>query len=290
MKHSFIIGILTLLLAACSSAKPQFIGIDNWVFGDLEDTQLTASMDYVIYNPNTTTYTLKSSEVDLYYEGSLVGRGTLKNKVVLRPKDSLKLPMDCIILLDKLSRFQKQLLGSDSISLHAKGTNRIGFLGGTIALKIDEEVHLNVKKLIAETLLKEENPMSNFAIKQVSVDRLPSLNSTTFKLEIETENTLPFDYSIEALRLDFHVDPQNRAVAQWHSEEPILIKKQGNMAIPLEVNINNFSMAQQSKLSWFVKGKATLYAKGEVRISLGKYAFDFPLSKEIEANLNPFMN
>lgn len=288
MKNHLLLLFLLFLLVSCTSAKPKFIAIDNWVFGDLKDSILNARVDYLIFNPNKTTYKLTASEVAMYYKQLPLGKGSLEKEIRLNPMDTIRLPMHCEINLEKLSRFQEELFQADSALFQIKGVSRIAFLGSTFSIQMDETITLNTKRLLSEKLLKRDELTKNFKVEGLMVSNLPALNKTSFSMKIATRNTLLFDYEIQKIALDFYVDVEKEAISQWTSEETIHLKKEQAISIPMEVTVNNFSMIQQTRLSWFTRGKAALTAKGEITVLIGSYAFNIPVEQEMTFDLNPF--
>jgi len=289
LKNTGLVLWLVLLLASCSK-QPQFIKIDNIRIDGLKDSLMHVRMDYVIYNPNNVKTKLKQSGIAIYYRNTLVGTGYLNKQISLPSNDTIKVPVACEIKLDMLSEFYPEMLRSEATAFNIRGENKIGFLMNSFTIDVDETVYLDTKSIIEKEINKNLNTEGNFKLKKVLLNALPTLDKTRFKLEIEAQNNLPFDYEIRDMKLQFFLDDAAKEpVAQWEQETPILQQKHRATTIPIEVLVANFSLLKHTKLTMFFKQDIDFIVIGNLQVKIQEYTFNVPVNDKMKINLKKFL-
>tara|TARA_R110002073_G_scaffold279026_1_gene443143 strand:- start:430292 stop:431179 length:888 start_codon:yes stop_codon:yes gene_type:complete len=289
LKHIILVVWLLLLLVSCSK-QPQFIKIDNVNIEGLKDSLMHVSMDYVIYNPNNVKTKLKQSGMAIYYHDTLVGTGTLNKEINLPSNDTIKVPVACEIRLDKLSKFYPEMLQSDATAFSIRGENKIGFLMNSFTIDVEETIYLDTKSIIRKEINKNLNTEGNFKLKKVVVNALPTLDKTRFKLEIEAQNNLPFDYEIHEMKLQFFLDDAAKEpVAQWKQEAPILQQKYQPTTIPIEVVVANLNLLKNTKLTMLFKQEIDFIVIGNLQVKIQEYTFNVPVNDQMKLNLKTFL-
>jgi len=286
---NIIIGLMLVLMYSCSK-KPTFIKIDNVIVNGIKDSLMEVGMDYVVYNPNNVKTKLKQSGMSLYYKDVLVGEGYLNNEISLEANDTIRVPVLCNIQLDKLSTFYPEMLYSDATAFNIKGENKIGFLLNSFTIDVDETIYLNTKEIIKKEINKNLGNSDNFRIKTISVNSLPTINKTNFKVIIEAKNNLSFDYKIQQMELQFYLDSKAiEPVASWTQDKVISQKAFQNTDIPIEVAVDNFNTLKNSKISMLFKKRIDFIVVGEVQIKIQEYVFNVPINDKMQIDVKKFI-
>lgn len=280
---------MLVLMYSCSK-KPTFIKIDNVIVNGIKDSLMEVGMDYVVYNPNNVKTKLKQSGMSLYYKDVLVGEGYLNNEISLEANDTIRVPVLCNIQLDKLSTFYPEMLYSDATAFNIKGENKIGFLLNSFTIDVDETIYLNTKEIIKKEINKNLGNSDNFRIKTISVNSLPTINKTNFKVIIEAKNNLSFDYKIQQMELQFYLDSKAiEPVASWTQDKVISQKAFQNTDIPIEVAVDNFNTLKNSKISMLFKKRIDFIVVGEVQIKIQEYVFNVPINDKMQIDVKKFI-
>ncbi len=281
---NLVIVIMMVVLAACGK-KPQFIGVENVSVKGLKDTVMVIDLDYVIYNPNNLKTQLKESGMMIFFQDTLVGQGFLDHQIALSPQDTVNVPVRCEVSLKQLSRFYPKLLESDSSAFGLEGETSVHFLLNSFEIDVTDNIYLNTRKIISEEIKKNLGDTSNFKIEAITVESLPYLNKTKFKIEVQMHNNLPFDYQLDQLNLKFYLDPQKEAIAKWHLEAPISQQALGVANIPVAVSINNFSLFQQANLRWLTNMQADFLVVGDAEVLIEGYPFKVPINDSMSVDI-----
>ena len=284
-----LIGLMLTLIFSCSE-KPEFIKIDNVIIDGIKDSLMEVRMDYVVYNPNNVKTKLKKSGMSLYYKDVLVGEGYLNKQISLKANDTIRVPVKCNIQLDKLSKFYPEMLYSDATAFGIKGENKIGFLLNSFTIDVDETIYLNTKEIIKKEINKNIGTTDNFKIKTVSVNSLPTLNKTNFKIVIEAKNKLSFDYEINQMELQFFLDSKAKeSIASWTQDGVISQRAFQTTDIPIEVTVDNFNVLKNTKISMLFKKGIDFIVVGEVQIKIQEYVFNVPINDKMQIEIKKFI-
>ena len=280
MRKIIYVVLVAVVFVSCSK-KPEFVHVENVAITGMKDSLLQLSMDYVVYNPNDVKTSLKQSGMEIFYEETAVGKGFLDKQIKLAPNDTIKVPIRFQIALKKLHKFYGSLLKSDSAVFQVKGTSKIGFMLNSFTLVMDDEIHLNTRKIIHEEIRKNLSQEGNFKIKSIEANKIPSLSKTALLLHVETQNNLPLDYEINQMELQFFLKKENQAVAHWQLNAPILQTALQTAQIPVEATLHNFDLLKQLSLNWLTEKKVNFKVVGEVEIKIQEYTFTIPIKDNL---------
>ncbi|QCX38344.1 hypothetical protein FF125_07830 [Aureibaculum algae] len=287
--RNIIIGATLIIMYSCAQ-NPEFIKIDNIVVKGIKDSLMEVHMDYVVFNPNNVKTKLKQSGMSLYYKDAYVGEGFLENQISLKPNDTIRVPVLCNIKLDKLSKFYPEMLISDTTAFNIKGENKIGFLFNSFTIDVDEKIYLNTREIIKKEINKNLGNTSNFRIKTVSINSLPTLDKTNFKITILAKNNLDFDYEIHQMELQFFLDDKAKEpIANWSQDKVISQKALSSTEIPLEVVVDNMNTLKNSSVTMLFKKEIDFIVVGQVQIKIQNYVFDVPINDNMKMDIKKFI-
>lgn len=279
-----LVILMGIVLLSCGKA-PQFIGLKNAEIVGLQDSLLFFNLDYVAFNPNKVNTKLKSSDVDIYYKNQWVGNGSITQGMSLPANDTIVAPVKCKVSLNQLQAFYTELMATDSAVFELRGLNKIGFALLNFNNKVDKEISLNIKSYLEDEIQRRLNSKKSFSIQKLAMTSLPGLTESAFDMEILIQNTLPFDYVLEDITLQFTPENNEEILATWQLEEPLTQKAQTETTLPVSVKVNPLIILKNSKLSWLLSQSAKLKVSGVIKISLAGNVFEIPISDVVAVGL-----
>lgn len=282
---SFCLLVLVGVILYSCGKEPQFIGLKNAKITGLQDSLLLFDLDYVAYNPNNIKTRLKSSEVAIYYRNQWVGSGSISQGLSLPANDTITAAVNCKVSLNQLHSFYPELMASDSAVFELRGFNKIGLSLLNIHNKVNQQIRLNTKSYFEEEVRKNLNTHKSFSIQKLSVNSLPGLSESEFVMEVLIQNTLPFDYVLEDLALEFLPEGNEEHFATWQLREPLIQKAQSETALPVRVKVNHLNMLKNAKLSWLMTQSAKFRVSGTMKILIAGKSFQIPVNDVMAAEL-----
>jgi len=281
---ALLIVMLVVLITACKK-NPQFIGVDKVRVAGLKDSTLFVNLLYKVYNPNGVKSTLKAATINVYFKEELVGTGRLIEAMALQSNDTIKIPVECAISLEKLHHNYQALVQSTATVFRLKGTNQVKFLMRTMEMDVDEEISLNTRDIVKQEVKRNFSDANNFNVKSIGLQQIPTLGKSNFSMHIELRNQLPMDYTIESMQLNFYRSSKEQLVATWSLTSPIQQLKHEKTTMPIEAEVNNINLLKQGSLTWLLTQKARFKMFGDAVVRVGEYRFTVPIDDEVEIGM-----
>ncbi|GAA3614868.1 LEA type 2 family protein [Flavivirga amylovorans] len=282
MKKLVTYLIIIIALSSCGK-KPDFVAIENVEVESIKDSVINVKMNYVVFNSNAVKSKLEQANLKIYFQDKVVGKGYLNQTVLLSPKDTISVPIKFELNLKQLSKFYPILLESDSSEFYMESNSKIKVMLKTFSVKGKETIFLDTKNIIKSELNNRFNNSENFKVKGVSVDKIPTLNESSFNINVQANNNLPFDYKVERLELTFY--NASSQVAKWQLQQSFLQKAHKTTSIPITITVNNLNLLKNADMSWFVKKEIEFDIKGKAVIIVNGYEFNIPVEDKIKFKL-----
>jgi LEA14-like dessication related protein len=184
MKKFITILIAFILLISCHKKKPEFLGIDSVSISGLKEDSMLFDINYSIYNPNAVGTKLRQSAMSVYYKDTLVGNGYLYKETKLPASDTISLPVRCEIKLATLSHYYPEMILKDSSVFTLKANGKVDFFMNSFNVAINDKITLNTKEIILSEINKRLSGGGNLSLKEISIEKLPSLNETEMNLAL----------------------------------------------------------------------------------------------------------
>ncbi len=136
----FIISIFLLIGITTSCKRPQ--GFD---YRDVKNIQLeklgfdstTLKMDLVYFNPNNFGVTLKNVDCEIFIDKKYLGHYNLDTIMKIEKKSEFALPSTMKINMKNVYKNALNLLFSNEVELHVKGTTKVSKMGISITVPFD---------------------------------------------------------------------------------------------------------------------------------------------------------
>ncbi|WP_340200842.1 LEA type 2 family protein [Ascidiimonas sp. W6] len=281
MKTKFTFIISFLLLVSCQKKKPEFLGIDSVVISGLKVDTLLIDINYSIYNPNTVGTKLRQSGMKVYYKDTLVGNGYLYKEIKLPASDTVSLPVRCEIELATLSHYYPELISKDSSVFTLKGNGKVDFFMNSFNIAINDQITLNTQEIIRKEIHKRLSGGGNFKLKEISIQKVPSFNETEMNVTIAVNNTLPFEYTLEQMHLNFYGNGSNNKLGSWNLNTPVQQAAQTQTNIPVVAKMHNLSLLKQGVFAVLSAKKENMKVKGTAIITIKGHAFAIPIEESM---------
>jgi LEA14-like dessication related protein len=286
MKKFITILIAFILLISCHKKKPEFLGIDSVSISGLKEDSMLFDINYSIYNPNAVGTKLRQSAMSVYYKDTLVGNGYLYKETKLPASDTISLPVRCEIKLATLSHYYPEMILKDSSVFTLKANGKVDFFMNSFNVAINDKITLNTKEIILSEINKRLSGGGNLSLKEISIEKLPSLNETEMNLALAVNNTFPFEYTLKHLQLYFYdVDGRNK-IGSWLLDKPVKQAAQTQTKIAVAAKMQNLSVLKQGVLNLLSGKKQEIKIKGDATITIKGYAFTIPIEESIPMNLS----
>ena len=282
-------AMLSILSFGCAE-KPVFLGIGNIKPIGIVDSTFQISMDLIMYNPNSFGSKLVQSDMALYYGEEWMGTGVLSHQVDLKAKDTVHLQVVSHINLDKLARFYPELIDSDSTEFTIQGVNRMTFMLKSFKVRLQDKIQVNTRQVIASEMNRYLSDTKEIGIKSLSFDKMPGVGKTAFKAVINYGNNIPFDYTLQDLKVAIYVNNSSSPVANWMLDRPIHQKANSTSEIPLEIDIDNLSLMGAMNLNMLFSQKVELRLVGSALIEIQGHEFDVPVETDTSIPIKDLAN
>ena len=133
------------LLAGCSTLKgPEFRDIKNFKLGEIKMGESTVKMDVIFLNPNNSTFRIKSTDLDIYVNDSLVGHTTLDTVIKVQKLSEFSLPISARIKTASLFSNALSFLLNKEATVKISGTIKAGIGNLYKNFKIDYKSRQNL--------------------------------------------------------------------------------------------------------------------------------------------------
>ncbi|WP_422103818.1 hypothetical protein [Winogradskyella sp.] len=282
MKNFIIYFVIVILLTSCGK-KPTFISVKDLKVESVRDSMMSIKMNYVVYNPNTIKSKLKESELKIYYQNTEVGEGFLNQEILLSPKDTIQIPLNFKVNIKRLSEFYPKLLSLDSSRFDVESNSKIETILKTFSIKGNEIVYLKVNDIVQSEIRNRIKNGGNFKIKGMTIDKIPSLNQSNFKINIQANNNFPFDYVLKEIDLNFY--NSSTEIAKWQLGERFNLKANTSNTIPVSIVVNNLNVLKKAKPSWFTKQEIEFDMLGKAVILVNGYKFEVPIQDALKFDI-----
>ena len=149
------IGIITLFsvifLTSCFDYEDvDFKGVDNFGLEDRSGGNITIRLDLRVKNPNNYNIKIKKSSLDIYANGSNIGKTKMKNDIVIKKNKEDVYPLFLTLNEKDLMGSALGSLGSiltGSMKIRVKGKVKAKVYGIGKKFPIDEEQSVNLASM-----------------------------------------------------------------------------------------------------------------------------------------------
>jgi LEA14-like dessication related protein len=283
--HLYILLLAVFTLNSCMN-KPVFIGVNSVKLDQLKDSTLKAETGIKIYNPNSLSFTISSSQLTTIYKNIIVGNSDVNQEFTLKPHDTTTVPIVSTINLLSLSGVFPDLLSSDSATFSIKGNTKIKSWGISWNEPLNEHIKLNIKQVIAQQIAKIFQNGQNFKISGLKFARAPGLHTTALSMNIELNNAFPFNYSLNSLNLNFYRTHSRAAFGNWKLVDTIKFTAGSKSEVPVNLEINNVNLLSQTRLSDILHPRWNITMAGTAEVAINGRSFSIPINQATSVDLN----
>ena len=127
MKNRYWIVLIPFLILSC--ARPtqfDYVGLDHIRLLQFGLKESTVKLDVVYYNPNKYPLTMTSADVDVYVDGSYLGKATLDSAVHIPGRDTFYLPVLLRVNTINMTGGVLQSLDKEEGKIKLEGKARVG--------------------------------------------------------------------------------------------------------------------------------------------------------------------
>ncbi|PCJ91952.1 MAG: hypothetical protein COA50_16010 [Flavobacteriaceae bacterium] len=287
MKKFLLYIILGLcLFSSCNAVEPIFITNDNLKFKSINDSIIKFSIDSHVFNPSTYKYHLKELVFDIDYDNEKIGSGLLIMPTELKSKDTVALPLDCMLKLYELQKIHQKILTQETISFRFRGEAVAVHPLKKIRKDFELSIPYNAKSLIADNLLSSDVILNQIEIKKANPFAIRSVTKTKFRINISIQNKQPFDYKIKKIEFSLTQEHTDKVILKGVLDTIIDVPKSQIIKIPLDVESNNFNILQNIPGFFLGADRKKYIGVGSVTISIKNHDFQIPFMKEFEMSMN----
>ena len=139
MKH-FLYGCLFVVILAASCAQPkalEYRGVEHFRVESVSFNGNRIGVDVHFYNPNNYGLEVKGGNIDLYLNDHFLGTSTVEARTVIQKHSDFLVPVAVSASLQDLLAGSLQLLTNKEVTLHLKGTVKVGKDGVFIPVPVD---------------------------------------------------------------------------------------------------------------------------------------------------------
>jgi hypothetical protein len=127
----------SLIMASCSTRKPEFREIKNVKLNKIGLKSTTLTLDVVMYNPNPFALELTETDLDILINNTLLGHSGQRYKIKIPGKANFIVPIMLEADSKQLLKNGFNALVNKKIELRAKGAVRLGKSGIYKTVKVD---------------------------------------------------------------------------------------------------------------------------------------------------------
>lgn len=279
----YLLGVLLLVFLLLGGyflfffAKPHFAGITNLKVVKLEGKKMYMKADIALYNPNfwgirfqkITGNTLINTTHTAFLENT--------NTFYLAAQDTTSVACKIILDIGGVHKIYESLLEDDTGVLDIKG--HVSLYNFNFSLS--PHISLNLENLRQKVLHREQEGNSKpfYTIENVSGET--ALSSSVVHFTVTFPHPHNIDFEIRKLNIICKYDGSLGKLASWRLPQPLFIKANSTIKIPVALTINHTS----ALFSTLTKDQNVLRAIGNCELVVAEEVFklpiDFPLDIEL---------
>lgn len=286
------IAVVAMVVLSCLSGcvkQPEFIDVQNIRVVGLRDSTVSVSLVYTAYNQNRISTRLVESQVDLYYDGKLVGTGSLDSVISLPKSDTIHVPMTCQINLKSLGKYFPTILKQETSQFSFRGYGKAKAWFGAASMKFNDQVSIDVRSTVRKEINRLVSDRDNFNIKKFDF-HLGSGGGANAKVLVEWKNTLPFAYQIVQQKFDVGFKGNSKSASTYESDTLMQVNEGQRFTIPLQINFNNLDQLIGSGISFLFSGKVDMWIDGNVTLRVADETFELPVNANKSIRIGSLTN
>lgn len=114
--------LLLAILSSCNDLKePEYRGIKNFRVENWGQNESTAKMDVIYYNPNTTGFTIKNTDLDIYINDKKVGHTHQDSAIRVMKESEFIIPVSANLHVNNLLDNALSALFNQSVNIKIAG-------------------------------------------------------------------------------------------------------------------------------------------------------------------------
>ena len=142
---SVVFVFLIILLAGCTPVKgPEYREIKNFKLGKIDMGESTVKMNVIFFNPNNSAFRVKSTDLNIYVNDSLVGHTILDTIIKVPSLSEFSLPISARIKTASLFSNALSFLLNREAAIRISGTIKAGVGSLYKNFKIDYRAKQNL--------------------------------------------------------------------------------------------------------------------------------------------------
>ncbi len=125
--HSFTLIIFTAFLSACSKPKEiEYKEFKNFKIENIGAANAVIKMDVVYYNPNNMGLQLKRTDLDIYIDGTYLGKTAQDYQISIPKKSNFTIPLVVNIDSKNILKNMFSSLFSKEVTIKVTGKVKVG--------------------------------------------------------------------------------------------------------------------------------------------------------------------
>lgn len=137
----FFLGFLAaalLLLASCSAPKPlEYRGVEGFRISSVSLNESKLELQVRFFNPNAYSLQLKGGDIDVFLNDKYVGKSSVEQRTLIPGKNDFLLPIMVTADMKILLGNALQVLVSQKVIVHLKGSVKAGKGGVFVRVPVD---------------------------------------------------------------------------------------------------------------------------------------------------------
>ncbi len=272
--------ILVILNAGCALPRfPEIYDIKNFEITSQNDSQATALVDVVIYNPNIFGFKLKSLDYTAYINDIYIGRGFIDREVAFKPESFTSIDSSQVTVCYKdLDKALLSLPVLDSIPVRFKLKAR--FENVLFPVYWVKTVNVDTRDLLG-SLINWNNVALFLGVPKVSVKNI-NLRSSLIELAFTFKNPYPVGLTIDTAKIEVYDRFGNKIGDSRIENIPIRPKSKTPLVFPLRIDNVMFAI---SLLGQYMDEKISFRVKGYLIVRIKNSVFRLPVDQAVESEI-----
>lgn len=278
------IVIVSLLLSSCSIDKPVVEKINSVkIIGFESDTMhLQTSVD--VFNPNFISLNINEINANLAIGNNVFGSMTMPLKTELESKKSTSLEIDMFVCLPNLMSDFQNIIEQDSVAITIQGKydGSKWFFEKTV---IDTNViYVDFKKELSSFMDDKSQEMIGIvSIRKVDL----SIGKSIFEIELQINNSLPFEYRIDSINLSLYPQGVREKIADIESIGSMVVCANCSSKLLLKTKLSHLDVVK-SIGQVLINRKLGYDLQGSLSITVFQVSMEVPikLSKSLSSLKN----
>jgi len=139
-KYFWILGFAATALLSCSSPKAlEYKTFHNFAIEGLGFSNSAISLDLEYYNPNNFGMQLKSTDLDIFINGNLLGHSSLETLIRIPKRDTFSIPVKFNVDMQNAFKNVWNTLTGKEILVRLSGKVRVGKANVFMSLPVEYE-------------------------------------------------------------------------------------------------------------------------------------------------------